>query len=209
MYGVCESMSEKRIVKKHSGRVMLKRAEYNDLNKIEDYYRYVAEHTEGMDQYARWKYELHPTDEMIEGYIRGGSMYFAEEAGEIIAAAAVTFFQDESYYPVQWNVKAKDDEVAVIHLLCINPKRQGCGLAKNMVKEIVDLAKAQHLKAVRLDALCCNTPAHRLYEGLGFTKCGIQNWYASNVGCIDFYLYELVLDRDGGVKGDLEEETAF
>ena len=45
-----------------------------------------------------------------------------------------------------------------------------------------------------LDALCCNTPAHRLYEGLGFKKCGTQNWYAGNTGYIDFYLYEFVLD---------------
>lgn len=174
---------------------MLKRAEYNDLKRIEDYYRYVAKYTENMDKYGRWIYGEHPTDRMIEEYVKSDSMYFTEEAGEITGAVAVTFYQDESYHPVQWNVEAKDDEVAIIHLLCIHPKKQGCGLAKNIVKEIIGLAKAEHLKAVRLDALCCNTPAHKLYEGLGFTKCGTQNWYASNTGYIDFYLYELVLDR--------------
>lgn len=49
------------------------------------------------------------------------------------------------------------------------------------------------MKAVRLDVLCCNTPAQQLYEGLGFERCGVQNWYASNTGDIDFYLYEYLL----------------
>lgn len=173
---------------------MLKRAEYRDALKIENYYKYVIDNTENMDKYGRWIYGQHPTDEMIEGYIINGSMYFAEEDGIITAAVAVTFFQDEDYHSVQWNVEAKDDEVAVIHILCINPKKQRCGLAKKIVNEIIDLAKIKRMKAVRLDALCCNTPAHRLYEDLGFINCGIQNWYASNTGFIDFYLYELVLE---------------
>lgn len=173
---------------------MLKRAEYRDALKIENYYKYVIDNTENMDKYGRWIYGQHPTDEMVEGYIINGSMYFAEEDGIITVAVAVTFFQDEDYHSVQWNVEAKDDEVAVIHILCINPKKQRCGLAKKIVNEIIDLAKIKRMKAVRLDALCCNTPAYRLYEDLGFINCGIQNWYASNTGFIDFYLYELVLE---------------
>lgn len=173
---------------------MLKRAKYRDTLKIENYYKYVVDNTENMDKYGRWIYGQHPTDEMIEGYITNESMYFAEEDGIIIAAVAVTFFQNEDYHSVQWNVEAKDDEVAVIHILCINPKKQGCGLAKKIVNEIIDLAKTKRMKAVRLDALCCNAPAHRLYEDLGFVNCGIQNWYATNTGYIDFYLYELVLE---------------
>lgn len=173
---------------------MLKRAEYRDIVKIENYYKYVADNTENMDKYGRWIYGQHPTDDMIEGYITNRSMYFAEEDGIVIAAAAVTFFQNADYHPVQWNVDARDDEVAVIHILCINPEKQGCGLGKKIVNEIIDMAKTQRMKAVRLDALCCNTPAHRLYENSGFIKCGTQNWYAGNTGYIDFYLYELVLE---------------
>ena len=172
---------------------MLKRAENKDIIRIEEYYRYVADNTENMDKYGRWVYRQYPTDNMIESYIADGNMFFAEEDETIIAAAAVTFFQNDDYHCVKWNVEAKDDEVAVIHILCIHPNKQGCGLAKKIVNEIIDMAKTKCMKAVRLDALSCNTPAHRLYEGLGFIKCGICNWYASNTGNIDFYLYELTL----------------
>lgn len=171
---------------------MLKKVEYKDTLKIKNYYKYVVDYTENMDRYGRWIYGLHPTDDMIERYISDGNMYFVEEE-TIIGAVAVTFYQDEDYHPVKWNVQAQDDEVAVIHILCIHPNKQGCGFAKKMMNEIINLAKEKHMKAVRLDALCCNTPAHRLYKNLGFIKCGIQNWYASNTGYIDFYLYELVL----------------
>lgn len=171
---------------------MLKKVEYKDTLKIKNYYKYVVDYTENMDRYGRWIYGLHPTDDMIERYISDGNMYFVEEE-TIIGAVAVTFYQDEDYHPVKWNVQAQDDEVSVIHILCIHPNKQGCGFAKKMMNEITNLAKEKHMKAVRLDALCCNTPAHRLYEDLGFIKCGIQNWYASNTGYIDFYLYELVL----------------
>ena len=37
------------------------------------------------------------------------------------------------------------------------------------------------LKAVRLDALACNTPAHRLYESLGFQKRDVRHWYAEKM----------------------------
>lgn len=174
-------------------KTMLKRAERSDISKIQKYYEYVADNTENMDKYGKWTYGQHPTDEMIQGYINNGDMYFAEEEGMIIAAAAVTFFQNEDYHPVKWNVNAGDDEAAVIHILCINPDKQGCGIGKKIVNEIIDMAKTQHMKSVRLDALFCNTPAHRLYESCGFVKCGTQNWYADNTGYIDFYLYELVL----------------
>lgn len=58
----------------------------------------------------------------------------------------------------------------------------------------MELIQAQQQKlAVRLDALASNTPAHRLYEKLGFLRRGEASWYTSNAGQTDFYLYEYIL----------------
>ena len=46
---------------------------------------------------------------------------------------------------------------------------------------------------IRLDALACNVPAHRLYESLGFQKRDVRHWYAENTGWVDFYLFEFLL----------------
>ncbi len=60
-------------------------------------------------------------------------------------------------------------------------------------RDVIDLAKGMGKKAVRLDALACNAPAHRLYESLGFKKRGVCRWYAENTGWFDFYLFECLL----------------
>lgn len=171
----------------------MEKANREDYEKITSFYRYVSDNTKDMETFGRWDYGKHPTDEMIKNYIDGGYMYYQEADGKISFAVAVTSFQGEDYHPVKWQVETSDDQVAVVHILCTNPDLQGQGLGKQVMKEIVEQAKADGMKAVRLDALSCNKPAHKLYEGLGFVKCGVQNWYAENTGWIDFYLYEYVL----------------
>ena len=48
------------------------------------------------------------------------------------------------------------------------------------------------MKAVRLDALASNKPAHRIYERLGFEYRGKQHLYAENTGWTDFYFFEFM-----------------
>lgn len=172
--------------------MVLIKADMQDYNRVTAFYKHVIDNAENMEIYGRWIYGQHPTDEMLKGYMEEGYMYYAEDEGEMIAAAAVTPFQGEDYHPVKWGADLKDDEVMVVHILCVDPRRQRCGLAKKVMGEIIDMTKRNNKKAIRLDALCCNQPAHRLYEAMGFKKCGIQNWFASNTGWIDFFLYEYI-----------------
>lgn len=111
---------------------MLTRAEEKDIGRIREFYREVARNSENMARYGRWVYGLHPSDDLIEGYLRQGVPYFFQEDGEVIAAAAVTPSQDEDYHDVRWAVDARDDQVAVIHLLCVHPGRQGRGSRRRL-----------------------------------------------------------------------------
>lgn len=169
----------------------LKKAELSDFAKLTEFYKFAIENTRNMTEYGRWIYGVYPTDEIIRGYVENGYMFYSEDNGEIAAAVAVTPFQSADYHAVQWSVTAEDDEVAVVHILCINPQKQKCGLAKSVMNEIISMSKKSK-KAVRLDALCCNKPAQKLYESIGFKKQGSQRWFADNTGWIDFFLYEYV-----------------
>lgn len=169
------------------------KAAAKDFAEIKEFYKSVIDNTDNMSEYARWEYGKHPTDEMIRGYIDCGSLLFCEDNGRIVAAVVCSTAQGEEYRPVGWGVNAEDGEVAVVRLLAVDPKMQKRGLAKKVMGEVIALAREQNKKAVRLDALRCNAPAHRLYESLGFTRRGVANWYAENTGRIDFYLYEYVL----------------
>lgn len=166
-----------------------------DFERITSFYRFVIDNTPDMTRYCRWIYGKHPSDEMITSYIKEEAMYYVEEEGELLAAVAVTESQGEDYHPIEWEVDLRDDEVAVVHILCVNPLKQKSGIAKQVMGEIIKLAKEKGKKAVRLDALIGNDPAHGLYRSLGFKERGVQNWYAFNLGYADFALYEYVISR--------------
>lgn len=162
----------------------------NDLDVIMNFYDHVIDKTENMNKYARWKKNSHPTEEMIRTYIKENAMYLCMEDSETVGAMAVTMSQGEDYHSVRWSAELNDDQVAVIHILCVSPEHQGAGIGKQMIDEAVKLSESAGKKAVRLDALASNTPAHHLYESKSFVYRGKQNLYADNTGWTDFYYFE-------------------
>ena len=111
-----------------------------DFQRITQFYRDVIARTEHMDIYARWVYGQHPTDEMIRQYIQTGTMYYCEKDGSLLSAAAVTP-QAEDYHESAWSVSLEDDEVAVVHLLCVAPEWQGKGIACMTMQQIMVLSR--------------------------------------------------------------------
>lgn len=171
----------------------MRKCEASELSRILRFYRHVAEDTEDMSEYGRWIYGLHPTDEAISEYLSRGEIYCLEENGEMTAAVAVVCSQGEDYHGVNWQLELADDMVATIHLLAVDPDLRKRGLAARLMRDAMEYARAAGKRAVRLDALACNLPAHRLYRSLGFEQVDVRNWYACNTGAIDFYLFEYLL----------------
>lgn len=164
-----------------------------DFAKVREKFIEVIAKTPDMKKYARWDYGLHPTDEMIQGYMDRGEMFMYMEGDRIAGMAAITMYQGEDYRDISWDISLDNNQVLVIHILAVSPDYQGKGIAKKMLKEFVELAVNSGKKAVRLDALESNKPAHQLYESLGFLLKGKRKLYAENTGWTDFRFYELVL----------------
>ena len=165
-------------------------ATQNDFDTIIAFYDDVTERTPEMATYARWQQGKHPTVEGIRAYIDEGSMYLYKEEGNIIGAMAVTMYQGEDYHAIDWAQQVADDQVAVIHILAVSPDAQGKGIGSEMIREAIRIAASKGMQSIRLDALASNTPAHRLYECLGFEYRGKQHLYAENTGWTDFYFFE-------------------
>ena len=168
----------------------LELATQNDFNAIIAFYDDVTERTPKMATYARWSKGKHPTAESIRAYIDEGNMYLYHEHGTIVGAMAVTMYQGEDYHAIDWAQQVADDRVAVIHILAVSPDSQGTGIGSEMIHEAIRLAQNNGMQAIRFDALASNTPAHRLYERLGFEYRGKQYLYAENTGWTDFYFFE-------------------
>lgn len=169
------------------------KAKEADFERLVSFYKYVIRNTENMQLYTRWIYGKYPDDDIIMDYIGQGVMYYCEKNGEIASALAVTPYQTEDYHNTEWAVSIADEEAAVVHILCVNPEMQRQGIGAETMSLVKKLARDMNKKAVRLDALSCNVPAHKLYESLGFVNRGTERWFAENVGWMDFFLFEFVL----------------
>jgi ribosomal protein S18 acetylase RimI-like enzyme len=173
----------------------LELARQNDFETIFAFYDDVTERTPEMGTYARWQKGKHPTEEGISAYINEGSMYIYRERGVIVGAMAVTMYQGEDYHTIEWSQQVPDEKVAVIHILAVSPDAQGKGNGSEMIREAIRLAQNNGMQAIRLDALASNTPAHKIYERLGFEYRGKQHLYAENTGWTDFYFFEYKSDN--------------
>ena len=169
----------------------LELATQNDYDAIIAFYDDVTERTPEMATYARWSKGKHPTVEGIKAYIDERSMFLYRANSVIVGAMAVTMYQGEDYHAIDWAQQVPDDRVAVIHILAVSPDVQGKGIGSEMIREAIRMADNKGMQAIRLDALASNTPAHRLYERLGFEYRGKQHLYAENTEWTDFYFFEL------------------
>ena len=168
----------------------LELATQNDFEAIIAFYDDVTERTPEMATYARWSKGKHPTVEGIRAYIDEESMYLYRANSAIVGAMAVTMYQGEDYHAINWMQQVLDNKVAVIHILAVSPDSQGTGIGSEMIREAIRLARSKGMQAIRLDALASNTPAHKIYERLGFEYRGKQHLYAENTGWTDFYFFE-------------------
>ena len=98
--------------------------------------------------------------------------------------------QGDDYHTINWKEKLPDEQVATVHILGVKPGLQGTGIASAIIRDAIALARANGMKAVRLDTLASNIPAQHLYESLGFEFRGKQHQYAENTGWLDFFFYE-------------------
>ncbi|MBR6874732.1 MAG: GNAT family N-acetyltransferase [Bacteroidales bacterium] len=168
----------------------LQQASLTDYESVLSFYDDVTARTPEIGRYARWQKGTHPTADGIKSYIQEGSLYLYKEQDAIVGAMALTMYQGEDYHAVEWSENVADDEVSVIHILAVSPDRQGAGIGSKMIREAIQLAHNHRMKSIRLDALASNTPAHRIYERLGFVYRGKQHLYAENTGWTDFYFFE-------------------
>ena len=168
----------------------LQQASITDYASVLSFYNDVTERTPEIERFARWQKGKHPTAEGIMEYIQEGSLYLYKEQDVIVGAMAVTMYQGADYHTIEWSRSVADDEAAVIHILAVSPEKQGSGIGSEMIREAIRLAKSQGMKAIRLDALATNTPAHKIYERMGFMYRGKQHLYAENTGWTDFYFFE-------------------
>lgn len=172
---------------------MIRRAETEEYEKVLDFYYRLIDDIPKMEFDPLWEKGIYPNPNEIRNAVEHSELFIYEEANEVLAAMRVNHEPSDGYEKITWGASAAADEVTVLHMLGVAQAHQKEGIAKRMVQYVIDTARINHQKAIRLDVLADNTPAKGLYNSVGFEYRDKIKLYYDNTGVMAFELYELIL----------------
>ena len=116
--------------------------------------------------------ETEPGPTAAEAALDRGWLYVLEEEGQVAATAILNQEQLPEYRALPWSIPAGDEQVFVIHTLCVPPSRSGRGLARTFVAFAEALGREKGCAVMRLDTYEGNQPALAMYPRLGYRTVG-------------------------------------
>ena len=159
---------------------MLRKALKNDEDAIVRVYDEILKFQSQNINYTNWQKGLYPTRETAIEALNAGTIYVGEEMGEITGCVILNNSQPKEYSVIPWSISAKENEILVIHTLCILPSKAGRGLGKKYVNDIEKIAKDFDYKTIRLDTYEKNEPAIALYKKQGYSFAGKTDFNFQN-----------------------------
>ena len=144
-----------------------------------------------------WKKGVYPSDDMLRTSLSRGEVYTLREAGTLCACVILNSACNDGYEGVLWSRACKPEEVLVPHALAVDPAMQGRGVGKRLVARLLELARADGKKAVRLDILGTNRAAEALYRRMGFSFVAEKRMFYEDTGWTEYRMFEYNLQPLG------------
>lgn len=173
--------------------LQIRAAQEAELTRVQAFYDSLIDAMQDAAFKPGWKKGIYPSPELLRTSLRDGTLYVGEEGGELVAAMVADHNYNESYRRIAWSVEASDEELLIVHALGVHPAFSGRGIAKEMVRRVLALAKEGGIKTVRLDVLCGNLPAEKAYTRMGFRYLDTIRMYYEDTGWTDFKAFEYLL----------------
>ena len=165
-----------------------------DFDAVKEFYYSLIEQFDQMEYSPGWKKGIYPTEEFLMKSIKNSELCIGEIDGQIITCMAVNHEYNEGYKKVVWSVDAADNELLVIHILGVLPVYSGKGVAKQMVQKVIEMARDNKIKTIRLDVLEGNIPAEKAYIKMGFKYLDTVQMYYEDTGRTGFRLFEFIVN---------------
>lgn len=151
---------------------MIRLAAEQDIDAVERTYRELLMYESEHGSSSNWVLDVYPTRKTAEKGVKEQSLYVLADENKICASMILNQLQPEEYQRISWLYPAADDQVLVIHTLCVPPGQAGKGYGKRMVRFAVETAGKNGHKAIRLDTWARNKPAAEMYRKMGFRYAG-------------------------------------
>ena len=145
------------------------------------------------DENLGWEKGVYPSDAFIQRSISNGELYTLTENDILYACVILNSNHNEGYEGCPWSIVCAPSEVLTPHALAVNPELQGRGIGKIVVKNILNLAKIENKKTIRLDVLGACKAAERLYISCGFQFVEAKDMFYEDTGWTEYKMFELNL----------------
>ena len=172
---------------------MIEKAALRDADEVGALYDSVVDDLEATVNYPGWKKGIYPIREDAQDAIREDTLFVLRESGQIAGTVILSHRAENAYAQAPWGVELAPEQVLVVHTLAVHPHFRGRGMGRRLAEFAIEYAKAEKLRAIRLDVNAKNIPAIRLYESLGFALIDTVDM-GYNIEADERYrLYQLLL----------------
>lgn len=165
----------------------------DDYERVRDFYYELTDALADARFTPGWEKDVYPTQEFLIRSIENQELYIGETDGRMVACMVVNHAYNDGYREVSWSVEAEDTELLVIHALGVHPSFSGRGIAKQMVLQVIEMARRDRMKTIRLDVLDGNLPAESAYTKVGFQYLDTIRMFYEDTGWTDYKLFEYVV----------------
>ena len=171
----------------------IRKADLNQFEAVMNFYYDLIDSMRNYEYRPLWEKDVYPTRQFIYKSIENNELFIAANDSAIVGSMIMNHISADEYSKAPWKVMAKNDETMIIHALAVLPEGQGAGIGMKMVNYAIKHCKDNNMKAIRLDVLLPNKPAHKLYAKMGFAYIDKIQLFYEDTGLTDFLLYELEL----------------
>lgn len=112
----------------------------------------------------------YPNKLIITNDIKNKDLFILEDNNKILGIIVLNSNQAEEYKNLCW--KYNNKKTLVIHRMAINPKNQGNGFSKMLMKFAENFAKKNKYKVIRTDTYIENIKMQNLFKKLSYEKAG-------------------------------------
>ena len=166
-------------------------ADVSEFNSIKEFYRNLIDEMSDVNDQIGWKKGIYPSDDFLMKSLEKREFFTLKEDGVLCACVILNSDYNVGYVDVPWSIKCEADEVLIPYALAVSPNCQGKGIGKRIVKEILNYAKSEGKKTVRLDILGTNITAEKLYTGCVFRFVQAKIMFYEDTGWTGYKMYEM------------------
>lgn len=175
-------------------KINIRKAIENDIETIVEIYETFLDYENDHGTHSNWVKDLYPTEKNARRGLDAGTLYVGELDGKVIGSYVINHAQPEEYSKLNWKYQAEDEQVIVIHTMCLDISQQGNGFGRQFVEFAMEHGRKSGCTTMRLDTADINTPAAKLYYNMGFRYVGKTDFFFEQAIPEDLICFEYRLD---------------